>query len=297
MTRRPSWVDDSLFPFESRFIYIDGCTVHYVDEGQGPPILFLHGNPTWSFLYRDIIDLLRHRFRCIALDHPGFGLSSAPRRYGFTPEEHAHVVERFILDLELDQLTVMGHDWGGPIGLGAASRHPDRIAAVVVANTWAWPVNSSLLLQGFSRLAGGPPGRVLIERYNSFAELSMPLGTARTRVAPDVVEHYRRPFADPASRLPTWVFPRAILKSRDYLLEVERGLTRLADRPALILWGTRDLAYRRGARRRFERAFPDHHTTLLRGAGHYVQEDAAAEVADAISIWHPLAPKQNRAAA
>lgn len=294
---RPNWVDGSLFPFESRFVGIDGCTVHYVDEGQGPPILFLHGNPTWSFLYRDIIDLLRHRFRCIALDHPGFGLSSAPGTYGFTPAEHAHIVERFILEHELGQLTVMGHDWGGPIALGAAARHPDRIAALVIANTWAWPADSSPFLRCFSRLAGGPLGRVLIERYNSFVELSMPLGTARTRVAPEVMEHYRRPFADPASRRPTWVFPRAILKSRDYLLEVERGLSRLADRPALILWGTRDTAFRGGARRLFERAFPNHRTILLRGAGHYIQEDASAEVADAISVWHPLAPKRNRAIA
>src|SRR5215471_20838263 len=154
---RPVWVDDALFPFESRFVDIGGCTVHYVDEGQGPPILFLHGNPTWSFLYRDIIDLLRHRFRCIALDYPGFGLSSAPTTYRFTPAEHAHIVERFILGHDLGQLTVMGHDWGGPIALGAASRHPERIAALVVANTWAWPANSSPFLQGFSRLAGGPP--------------------------------------------------------------------------------------------------------------------------------------------
>src|SRR5215468_7167539 len=227
--------------------------------------------------------------------HPGFGLSSAPSTYGFTPAEHAHTVERFILEHDLGQLTVMGHDWGGPIGLGAASRHPDRIAAVIVANTWAWPANSSPFLQGFSRLAGGPPGRVLIERYNSFVELSMPLGTARTRVAPKVMEHYRRPFADPAARRPTWVFPRAILKSHNYLLEVERGLSRLADRPALILWGTRDVAFRGSARRRFERAFPNHRTILLRGAGHYIQEDASAEIADAISVWHPLAPKRSRA--
>lgn len=294
---RPNWVDDSLFPFKSRFAAIGGCTVHYVDEGQGPPILFLHGNPTWSFLYRDVIDLLRHRFRCIAPDLPGFGLSSAAEAYAFTPAEHADIVERFIVELELDQLTVMGHDWGGPIALGAASRHPDRVAALVVANTWAWPANSSPTLQIFSRLVGGPLGKVLIERYNSFVELSMPLGTARTRVRPEVKEHYRRPFAETASRRATWVLPGAILRSRRYLAEVERGMSHLADHPALILWGTRDLAFRGGARRRFERAFPNHRTILLPGAGHYIQEDAPAEVADAISVWHPFAPRRNRATA
>lgn len=294
---RPDWIDETLYPFESRYLDVAGCTVHYVDEGSGPTILFVHGNPTWSFLYRDIIDLLRPRFRCIAIDHPGFGLSKAPPGYAFTPAEHADVLERFILDLDLDRLTVMGQDWGGPIGLGAAARHPDRVAAIVVANTWAWPANSSPFFQLFSRFVGGAIGKILIERYNAFVELSMPMGTARVRVAPEVIEHYRRPFAERDSRVPTWVFPREILRSRDYLRAVERSLPLLRDRPALILWGTRDVAFRRAARRGFERAFPNHQTVLMHGVGHYIQKDAPTEVADAISVWHPRSPRRAAAPA
>src|SRR5262249_42237933 len=130
---RPAWIDNELFPFESRFVEIDGCRVHYIDEGHGPPILFVHGNPTWSFLYRELIVQLEERFRCIALDHPGFGLSVARPDYRFTAAEHTNVLTRFIEALDLTELTVMGQDWGGPIGLGAAARQPERIAALVIA--------------------------------------------------------------------------------------------------------------------------------------------------------------------
>ena len=104
-TRRPDWVDDELFPFESRFVELDGAHVHYVDEGAGPTLLMLHGNPTWSFLYREIIASLRDRFRCVALDYPGFGLSTAPPGYGFTAREHSDVVARFVAELDLTDWT------------------------------------------------------------------------------------------------------------------------------------------------------------------------------------------------
>src|SRR5436309_3724148 len=107
---RPSWLGGDLYPFESRYADIDGASVHYVDEGSGPPLLLLHGNPTWSFLYRDIIRGLSDRFRCIAPDHPGFGLSSAPPGYGFTPAEHADVLEKLVLHLDLQGLTMMVQD-------------------------------------------------------------------------------------------------------------------------------------------------------------------------------------------
>src|SRR5436190_21268000 len=154
---RPAWIPEELYPFESHYADVGGARVHYVDEGSGPPLLLLHGNPTWSFLYRDVIKGLRDRFRCIAPDHPGFGLSTAPASYGYTPAEHADVLERLILGLDLTDITMMVQDWGGPMGFGAPVRQPDRFARFVVANTWAWP-KSDFGTQAFSRFLGGPVG-------------------------------------------------------------------------------------------------------------------------------------------
>ncbi|MGH7857810.1 MAG: alpha/beta fold hydrolase, partial [Candidatus Binatia bacterium] len=137
---RPEWLDPHVYPFTSREIEIEGCRVHYVDEGNGPVFLMLHGNPTWSFLYREIIKGLRDHFRCIALDYPGFGLSTARPGYGFTPEEHSRVVEQFVTSLDLREVTLMVQDWGGPIGFGAAIREPERFSGFVLGNTWAWPM-------------------------------------------------------------------------------------------------------------------------------------------------------------
>lgn len=113
---RPSWVDDELFPFESRFVEVEGNTVHYVDEGSGPTLLLLHGNPTWSFVYRQTIIALRDRFRCVALDYPGFGLSTAAPSYGYLPEEHAAIVSEFIERLDLQDITVVVQDWAARSG-------------------------------------------------------------------------------------------------------------------------------------------------------------------------------------
>ncbi|MCA1718017.1 MAG: alpha/beta fold hydrolase [Actinobacteria bacterium] len=282
---RPSWLDGRLFPFRSRFLELDGCRVHYVDEGEGAPLLLLHGNPTWSFLYRDIIGGLRDRFRCVALDYPGFGLSSAREGYGFTPAEHARIVERFLLALDLSDTTLMVQDWGGPIGLGVASRHPGRFRALVVGNTWAWPVNGNPRFELFSRLVGGPPGGFLIRNFNAFVNLLVPAGVRRGRLPKEVMAAYRGPFSRRSSREPTYVFPREILGSSDYLAGVERELESLAKLPVLIVWGDRDPAFREAERSRFEQAFPEHRTAILRGAGHFIQEDAADEIVAEIASW------------
>ena len=108
---RPSWVPADLYPFASHFEDINGSRVHYLDEGAGPPLILLHGNPTWSFLYRDVITGVRDRYRCIAVDYPGFGLSQAAPGYGYTPAEHAQVVEDLIVRLDLRGATLMVQDW------------------------------------------------------------------------------------------------------------------------------------------------------------------------------------------
>lgn len=160
-TGRPSWVPEHLYPFESRYREINGSQVHYIDEGAGRPLLFLHGNPTWSFLYRNLVLDLRDSFRCIALDYPGFGLSSAGDGYGYTAEAHAAAVEGFVEDLDLHDVTVMGQDWGGPIGLTVATCHPERFGGIVLGNTWAWPLNGNLHFEFFGRVMGSKPGRVV----------------------------------------------------------------------------------------------------------------------------------------
>lgn len=282
---RPPWLDERLFPFRSRFLELDGCRVHYIDEGNGSPLLLLHGNPTWSFLYRDIVKGLRDRFRCVALDYPGFGLSTAQAGYGFTPAEHANVVERFLLTLDLRDVTLMVQDWGGPIGLGGASQHSERFRALVIGNTWAWPVSGDRHFEWFSKLLGGPLGRFANRNFNAIVNLFIPAGVKRRKLPKGVMAAYREPFAKRASREPTHIFAREILRSHDYLAAVERGMERLKDLPVLILWGDRDPAFREVERGRFERAFPKHRTIVLGGAGHFIQEDAADEIVEAITRW------------
>jgi haloalkane dehalogenase len=280
------WIPKQLYPFDDHYADVEGARVHYVDEGDGPPLLLLHGNPTWSFLWRDVIKGLSDRYRCIAPDHPGFGLSQAPAGYGFTPAEHARVLERLVLELDLRDATLLVQDWGGPIGFSVATRQPDRFKAFVVGNTWAWP-KSDPGTQIFSRFLGGPIGRRMIVGRNFFVEKIIPGGVRRKKLSDEVMNAYRGPFATKQSRLPMWVFPREILGSRDFLAEIERGLPSVSDRPALIVWPTKDVAFKEPERKRWEQIFTNHKTVLIDGAGHYVPEDAPEEIVAAVRDWHP----------
>jgi haloalkane dehalogenase len=298
--QRPAWVPDDLYPFTDRYIEIEGHQVHYVDEGSGPPVLFLHGNPTWSFAYRGLISRLSDRFRCLAIDYPGFGLSVAAPGYDYRPVSHARVLDAFVERLGLDGLTLFVHDWGGPIGLWVAGRRPARIRALVIGNTWAWPADR-LGMRFFSALLGGPLSPLLIERLNLFVNVFLPGGVKRRRLSPAELAAYRGPFP-PGHREPIQVLAREIVASRDFLQEVEDGLSRLTGKPALIAWADRDVAFKESALRRWELLLPRHRTILLENVGHYLQEDAPDEIADA--IWHwwtrsfeapPLASETGRA--
>jgi haloalkane dehalogenase len=287
MATRPGWVNDQLFPFESRFADVGGAQVHYIDEGDGPVFLALHGNPTWSFLYRHIVHGLKDRFRCIALDYPGFGLSTAPAGYGYTVTEHARVVEAFVGQLDLRDITLMVQDWGGPIGFWVATRHPDRFRAFVIGNTWAWPLGDRAT-KAFSRTLGSTVvGGLLVERADIFTNVFMRGGIRRRKLSLDERFMYKRPHPTPESRVPVHVMPREILAAGQFLAEVEQGLGQLTDKPALLVWGDKDPGFKTSQRLRWERTFPNHRTEILRGASHYIQEDAPDEIVAAIRDWWP----------
>lgn len=278
----PAWLDRTLFPFTSRFVELGGNRVHYIDEGSGPTLLLLHGNPTWSFLYRHIVRQLSPHFRCVALDYPGFGLSTATPGYGFTPQEHSKVVESLVDALDLSDLLIMVQDWGGPIGLGFAGRRPERVRSLIIGNSFAWPATAGM--KGFSYVVGNSLSRYLITRRNMLARWLIPAGTNRTLTTAELAA-YMGPFPTPASRLPTWIFARQIRGSVNYLSAVEERLAKLSDKPALIVWGDADGAFRPADRDHFARLFPKHRVVDLPRAKHFIQENAPGEIASAIIDW------------
>nr|WP_067538084.1 alpha/beta fold hydrolase [Nocardia crassostreae] len=293
---RPAWVDDELFPFESRFVEIDGHTVHYVDEGSGPTLLFLHGNPTWSFLWREVIRALRDDFRCVALDYPGFGLSTPKPGYRYLPEEHADVVTGFVDALGLEGVTLVGQDWGGLIGLATAQRRPDVFDRLVLANTWAWPVNGVLHFEAFSHIIGNPASRFLVRKLNLLVNVFIPTGHRRRTPTAAEMAHYRRALNTPERRQASAVLPGRVLASRAFFAEVEVGLADIAHLPTLIVWGDADIAFRPLERERLEATFSDHTTVIVEGAGTYVESDAPEEFVAALREW-AATPRENTSSA
>ena len=275
--------DRTLYPFESRWFNSDVGQIHYVDEGSGQPILMLHGNPTWSFLYRGIIIRLRKRYRCIAVDYPGFGLSPHPPTYRYTAAEHADAVSQLVRELGLSDLTIMGQDWGGPIGMRIALDDPNRLRALVMGNTWYWPA-TSLAMQAFSKIMSSGFIQSQIFQKNMFVERIIPIGV-KHKLAPEVMDHYRGPLRTIDSRAGVAEFPREILNADRWLREIAANVPfELGRLPLLLTWGMHDLAFTPGYMQRFRSDFESVRIVRL-DAKHYIQEDAPAEIATAIEAF------------
>lgn len=283
MDTRPAWVPNDLYPFEDHWADIDGHRVHYVDEGDGPPILLLNGNPSWSFGWRDVVLQLQGDFRCIAPDYPGFGLSREGAGFDFRPSSQSRVVEALVDRLGIGGLIVFGYAWGGPIGLGFAGRRPDLVRAVVIGSTWAWP-DARLRVRLFSALMGGPLSPLLVDRLNLMLRLFLPLNLKRAKLTDKERAAYEGPF--PPERRPIMrVFPRELVAGKAYLGEVERNLPSLAGKPALILWPDSDRGFSDADLRRWQGLLPLARTVPLEHAGQFIDEDAPEDVASAIRAW------------
>ncbi|MBY0289462.1 MAG: haloalkane dehalogenase [Mycobacteriaceae bacterium] len=274
--------DPELYPFTSRWFDSSRGRVHYIDEGTGPAIVFFHGNPTWSFLYRNIIAGLRDRFRCIAPDYLGFGLSERPSEFTYRIDEHASVMGELVDHLELDQYLSMGQDWGGPISMAVGTDRADRVRGVVLGNTWFWPT-SELSTKVFSVVMGSPPMQWAITKQNFFVERMIPAGTS-TSLNDVVMQHYRGVQPTPQDRVGVARMPKEILAARPLLEKLSRDVpAKLGAKPALFVWGMKDFAFRPGPNLpRMRAAFPDHVVVELAEANHFMQEDAPGQIAEAI---------------
>ncbi len=276
---------DGTFPFAPHYHTTNGFQMHYVDEGNGEPIVMLHGDPSWSYLYRNFIPALSQHHRCIVPDHMGMGKSDVPQEpYPYRLEHHIANLENLLLYLDLPNITLVLHDWGGPVGFGFATRHSESIKRLVLMNTWAfapWPGGPFPRLLEMIRSARGE--KFVLEK-NGYLEPAL-LGTTFhiENLTQLVMDAYRAPFPTPESRLAMLCWSRDIPVSETdpsyaEMKRIERNLPRFANIPILLLWGMKDSVLAEPVLRMWQGIYPNAITHEIEDASHFLQEDAPEQM-------------------
>ena len=272
------------YAWDPRYAEVDGLRLHYVEEGEGDPVLLLHGEPTWAFLYRKMIPPLARVARAVAVDYPGFGRSDKPTDPGwYSYDRHSEVLRRFVEQLDLRRLTVVCQDWGGPLGFRLAVEHAERVERLVVMNTGIFsgrpPGEAWLQFRAFVRRVGTElqPGQLV--RITCPGDLT-----------DEVVAGYDAPFPTPESKTGVVMFPELVPDSLEHpsataMLEVREGLATWPGR-ALILFGDSDPVFSPRVGERFAELIPAAEPAeTVEGAGHFLQEDAGERIAERIARW------------
>jgi haloalkane dehalogenase len=272
------------YPFAPNYLDRDGLRMHYVDEGTGDPVLLFHGEPTWSFLYRRVVPRLARAARVLAPDYFGFGRSDKPVDPGwYSYESHYASIERFVDELGLRDLTLVVHDWGGPLGLRLAAERPDRVARLVITNTGLYagrpPSDEWLRFREFVRRVGTDlrPGQLV--RISCVNE-----------VPDEIVAGYDAPFPTPESKAGVLAFPELVPTEPDHpsapaMLRVREALAAWR-KPALVVFSDSDPIFSPRVAERFAELIPGAELgEPLAGAGHFLQEDKGEELADRIAAW------------
>jgi cis-3-alkyl-4-acyloxetan-2-one decarboxylase len=273
------------FPFTPHYYQTHGFSMHYADEGRGEPVVLLHGDPTWGYLYRQFIAPLAQAYRCIVPDHMGMGKSGANAAlYPYRLQHHIANLESLLLHLDLHDITLVVHDWGGPVGLGFAIRHPERIKRLVITNTWAfapWPGGPFPRLLEMIR---SPRGEKFVLEKNGYLEPAL-LGTTHhsERLSGIAMEAYRSPFPTPESRRALLCWSRDIpVQETDpsyaEMKHIEESLPAFSRIPVLLLWGMRDPVLGVTVLRRWQQLYPHAITHKLEDASHFLHEDAPEQM-------------------
>jgi haloalkane dehalogenase len=275
----PAWVDRREYPFEPRTLDVDGGRLSYVDEGDGAPVVMVHGTPTWSFLYRHLIRGLSARHRCVAPDHLGFGLSDRPPGWSYRPEDQARNLGHLIDRLALKDLTLVVHDYGGPIGLAYALDHPENVRRLVLFNTWLWSFAGERKVERVGRILGGRVGRVLYERLGFSVRVMLRHAIAdRRRYSREIERHYLMALDGHA----TWIHAREVLGASAWYDGLWRRRERIAAIPALLIWGMKDPVFGRYLPR-WREVFARAEVVELPDCGHAPPEERAPEALERLA--------------
>ncbi len=270
------------YPFESNYLSVRGGRLHYIDEGTGPVIVMVHGNPTWSYYYRHLIAHFRLSHRVIALDHMGCGLSDKPSDYSYCLAQHIENLEYLLVCLGIGRFSLIVHDWGGAIGFGCAVQHLDHIDKIVLMNTAAF---RSTRLPWRIRLCRLPVvGEIIVRLFNGFAGPACSMAVEK-RLAAETARSYLAPYNSWNNRIAIARFVQDIPMDTSHssyapLVEIENRLPLLRDQktPLLLLWGGKDFCFNDHFYNEWQRRFPEAESHYFSDGGHYVLEDKIVDI-------------------
>jgi len=292
-------VNPELYPFEDHYLDRDGLRYHYVDEGEGECVLAVHGNPTWSFYWRELIKSLRPTHRVVAPDHIGCGRSDKPNadRYHYTMQSRVDDLTRLVDELGLKDITLVVHDWGGAIGMAWAVKHPELVSRIVVLNTSAFHLPDGKGFPSSLALARTPLlGDLVVRGANAFVRGAIRYCVTRKRMTAEVAEGYLEPYRTWKDRVAVHRFVADIpLREVDpafgLIQSTQDGLGSLRDKPMLIGWGMKDFVFDHHFLEEWERRFPEAAVHRFDDCGHYILEDATEEIVGLVHDFigeHPI---------
>lgn len=279
------WLDKNEYPFLSNYIEINGYKLHYIDEGQGQTILFVHGTPSWSFDFRNVIKLLSKSFRCIAIDHIGFGLSDKPEHYDYSTLNHSRTLEKFILDKKLNTITLVVHDFGGPIGLNFAIHHPDIVKNLIILNSWMWSSESDPNYMRLKKILKSPLLPFLYRYINFSPKYILPKSFGEHKISKRILKHYTKPFANKSQRNGALAFARSLLNDQDWFESLWSKKNTIDNKRTLFIWGMKDPVIKPLYLDKFKTGFSNSEVFALENCGHFPQEEEPETVAIAIKSF------------
>jgi haloalkane dehalogenase len=288
-SERPAWLSRRLFPFTSRFVAVEGTRFHYVDEGNGPPLLFLHGGPMSSFMWRHTIGSLRREYRCVAVDLPGLGLSRTELVPGRGFAHMADALQAFVRRLGLDAFTLIVHATGGPSGLEMAIRERARLRGLVISNTFAWPLATdpdaaARKMRTMARIVSSSLFRFLVVRLNLLPRIAAGRGRSGG-FDPEEREAVLGPYHDLEARRHLANLLYGLRVESSFFARLRDRMPNLANLRTLLVFGERDNGYTCGFLSRFEAMLPSHTSVVLPNAAHFLTEDAPKAYTAALDRW------------
>lgn len=291
LDHRPSihttdWIDPNLYPFHSRFIDIDGHKVHYIDEGEGQIILFSHPPIGWSFMYRDLIRCLRHNFRCIAIDYPGFGPSREKVDYIPSLERQALILHEFITKLQLKNIVLLGHDTGGPSAFGLAVQHPHWFKGFILTDTIIFPVSEYARISRMLGIVGSRLFTWFNITTNFLLRLSLRFGFSTKRFSKQEKKMYFESFKSTGRRRNMTRMLYSLKESEEWMKKLKSGFeTTLNEHPALLIYGAQDPVAQLGIADRTHQLLAQSELYYIEGEAHFPHEGRAVMMADLITRW------------